>query len=60
MADIERKLTTILICDVVGFRKMMGVDEAGTLATLRACRGLIDASIENITAAFSAALATVS
>lgn len=45
MSDIERKLTTILVADVVGFSKMMGVDEAGTLRILKACRSIIDGSI---------------
>lgn len=45
MTDVERKLTTILIADVVGFSKKMGADEAHTLQTLKTCRGLIDSSI---------------
>ncbi len=31
----ERKLTTILAADVVGFSKLAGVDEERTLARLR-------------------------
>lgn len=31
----ERRLTTILAADVVGYSRLMGEDEAGTLATLR-------------------------
>lgn len=45
MSGIERKLTTILAADVVGFSKMMGSDETGTLETLKACRAIIDSSI---------------
>lgn len=33
--DITRRLAAILAADVVGYSKMMGVDEAGTLAVLR-------------------------
>jgi class 3 adenylate cyclase/tetratricopeptide (TPR) repeat protein len=42
MTGIERKLTTILAADAVGFSKMMGRDETGTLASLKQCRALID------------------
>ncbi len=45
MTGIERKLTTILAADVVGFSTMMGSDEAGTYDTLKACRVVIDGSI---------------
>ncbi len=31
----ERRLTTILAADVVGYSRLMGADEAGTLSTLR-------------------------
>jgi adenylate cyclase len=34
----ERKLTTILSADVAGYSRLMGADEAGTLATLKAHR----------------------
>lgn len=44
---IERKLTTILSADVVGYSQLMGQDEGGTLATLKTyrevMRGLIAA-----------------
>ncbi|MFQ5958577.1 MAG: guanylate cyclase, partial [Alphaproteobacteria bacterium] len=30
---VERRLTTILAADVVGYSRLMGEDEAGTLAT---------------------------
>jgi adenylate cyclase len=35
---MERRLTTILAADVVGYSRMMGADEAGTLAALKAYR----------------------
>ncbi len=35
---MERKLTTILAADVVGYSRLMGKDEAGTLAALKAHR----------------------
>jgi len=34
----ERRLTTILAADVVGFSRLMGVDESGTLSDLKAHR----------------------
>ncbi len=40
---MERRLTAILAADVVGYSRLMGVDEAGTLAALKAHRAeLID------------------
>jgi adenylate cyclase len=45
MAPIQRKLAAILAADVYQFSKLMGEDEAGTLADLRACRQIIDAII---------------
>lgn len=36
--DEERRLTTILSADVVGYSRLMGADEAGTLAALKAHR----------------------
>jgi TolB-like protein/class 3 adenylate cyclase len=35
---VERKLTTILAADVVGYSRLMAADEAGTLAQLKAHR----------------------
>jgi TolB-like protein/class 3 adenylate cyclase/Tfp pilus assembly protein PilF len=35
---VERKLTAILAADVVGYSRLMGEDEAGTLAALKAHR----------------------
>jgi adenylate cyclase len=43
MTEIARRLAAIVSADVVGYSKLMGVDETGTLATLRAHRAeLID------------------
>jgi adenylate cyclase len=39
---IKRKLTTILAADVVGYSKMMAVDEEATLRTFRTYRAVID------------------
>jgi TolB-like protein/class 3 adenylate cyclase/Tfp pilus assembly protein PilF len=36
--QLERKLTTILATDVVGYSKLMGADEEGTLKRLKAIR----------------------
>ena len=40
MADarVERRLAAILAADVAGYSRLMGVDEEGTLAALKACR----------------------
>ncbi len=35
---VERKLTAILAADVVGFSRLMGEDEAGTLVRLKSLR----------------------
>ncbi len=35
---VERRLTTILAADVVGYSRLMGADEARTLAVLKAHR----------------------
>jgi len=35
---VERKLAAILAADVAGYSRLMGVDEEGTLARLKACR----------------------
>jgi adenylate cyclase len=35
---VERRLTTILAADVVGYSRLMAADEAGTLASLKALR----------------------
>ncbi len=44
---VERRLAAILAADVVGYSRLMGVDEAGTLAQLKANRReIIDPKIE--------------
>jgi len=35
---MERRLAAILAADVVGYSRLMGQDEAGTLQTLKALR----------------------
>ncbi len=35
---VERRLTTILAADVVGYSRLMAADEAGTLTSLKAVR----------------------
>ncbi len=43
---MERRLAAILAADVVGYTRLMGVDEAGTLARLKAVRAeVIDPEI---------------
>ena len=43
---VQRKLAAILVADVVGYSRMMGVDEAGTLAQMKSLRReLIDPKI---------------
>ncbi len=44
--NMERKLTTVLALDVVGFSKLMADDEPRTLANLQNRRGFIDKIIE--------------
>ncbi len=44
---MERRLTAILAADVVGYSRLMGEDEVGTLARLQSCRReLVDPAIE--------------
>ncbi len=43
----QRKLTTILAADVVGYSRMMGADEDGTYELLGKCRKIIDRNIEH-------------
>src|SRR5260370_24621159 len=45
MAPIQSKLAAILAADVHQFSKLMGDDEAGTLADLQACFQIIGAII---------------
>jgi class 3 adenylate cyclase len=43
---VERRLAAIVVADVVGYSRLMGTDEAGTLARLKAHRReLIDPKI---------------
>ncbi|MGE5268453.1 MAG: adenylate/guanylate cyclase domain-containing protein [Thiohalocapsa sp.] len=45
-APVERRLAAILAADVVGYSRLMGADEVGTLRRLRACRSeVIDPAI---------------
>ncbi len=46
-AAIERKLTTLFSADVVGYGRLMGQDERGTLATLRTYREVMANLIAN-------------
>lgn len=43
---VKRKLTTIMCADVVGYSRLMGVDEPGTLKRLKGCRELMAQFIE--------------
>ena len=44
--NVQRRLTAILAADVAGYSRLMGVDEEGTLARLKAIRkGLVDPTI---------------
>ena len=45
-ARVERRLAAVLAADVAGYSRLMGSDEEGTLAVLKACRReLIDPKI---------------
>jgi adenylate cyclase len=39
LAGEQRKLAAIMAADVVGYARLMGRDEAGTLLRLKKCRG---------------------
>ena len=43
---MDKKLTTIFCSDVIGYSRMMGDDEIGTLRKLEQCRNIIDPLIE--------------
>jgi adenylate cyclase len=44
---VERRLAAILAADVVGYSRLMGGDEEGTLAALKILRrGLIDPKVK--------------
>src|SRR6266702_5497048 len=43
---VERRLVAVLAADVAGYSRLMGIDEEGTLARLKAVRkGLVDPTI---------------
>src|SRR5215831_9090862 len=43
---VERRLTAVLAADVAGYSRLMGADEVGTLAALKALRrGVVDPAI---------------
>jgi adenylate cyclase len=45
-ARVERRLAAILAADVAGYSRLMGADEEGTLARLKACRqALVDPKV---------------
>ncbi len=44
---MERRLATIFAADVMGYSRLMGEDEQGTLATLNACRQVIDGLVND-------------
>ena len=45
-AHVERRLAAILAADVAGFCRLIGIDEEGTLARLKAVRkGIVDPTI---------------
>ena len=44
---MERKLTTIVAADVVGYSKMMAANEEGTLNILRERREIVDGIIKD-------------
>ena len=48
MSTVNRKLTSILATDCVGFSGHMEKDEEKTLDNLKACRSIIDPYIEII------------
>ncbi|MET0598510.1 MAG: hypothetical protein ABWZ57_11650 [Mesorhizobium sp.] len=43
---VHRRMATILAADAVGYSRLIGMDEEGTLATLRSYRQIIDRLIE--------------
>src|SRR5580704_9640168 len=45
-ARVDRRLAAVLAADVAGYSRLMGADEEGTLARLKACRkALVDPKI---------------
>ncbi|NZD61817.1 adenylate/guanylate cyclase domain-containing protein [Rhizobium sp. WYCCWR 11290] len=47
MSETRRKLTTIFCADVQDYTRLMGVDEEGTLASLKRCREAMGRLIES-------------
>ena len=47
MSKVNRKLTTILATDCVGFSRLMEENEELTLHNLKACRSIIDPIIKD-------------
>ncbi len=47
MARVQRRIAAILAADVVGYSRLMGKDEEGTLSTLKTYREIIDGLIEH-------------
>jgi adenylate cyclase len=45
-ANFSRKLTAILSADAEGYSRLMGHDETATVATLKSCRGIMQAQVE--------------
>jgi class 3 adenylate cyclase len=59
-AQLERRLAAILAADVAGYSRLMGADEVGRLAALKAHRReIVDPAIAAIGAASSRPPATV-
>ena len=46
MAREQRRLAAIVAADMAGYSRLMGADEAGTLATLRRYRAAMAALVE--------------
>src|SRR5215212_4985033 len=44
---LERRLAAVLIADVVGYSRLVGLDEAGTVRTLREHRACLDPIVES-------------
>ena len=44
--DIDRKIAVIFVTDVVGFSKLMEVNEEETLRSFRACQEILDKLFE--------------
>lgn len=53
---MERRLAAILAADVVGYSRLMGEDEAGTLERLKACEADV---IEPVVVAIAGAYSSV-